>query len=107
MRFHRYLASHGSSGPALIEWTVSRVCEEFGCLPSAAITELDPDGDLDLDPQQVLVDVMELRGYARTYDAIQQARSNDEAPKGPMADLVWAIEEELHEERKARFAHGE
>lgn len=48
-------------------WWISRVCEEFHCLPDVAEQWLEDDGD------QRLVDILMLRSYARAkavYDAV-------------------------------------
>lgn len=78
---------------------VSRVCEEFGCLPSQALRELDRDPEL-------VFDVIEMRGYAATRQAVKRATNDKDHPKGPMADLVLDIECELFEERKQERADG-
>lgn len=76
------------------EWIVSRVCEEFGCLPSDAVREL-----MD-DPAGLALDVMELRAYARAKEALDSAKKAGDEPTGPMADMVWEVMSELLKRRK-------
>jgi len=74
---------------------VSRICEEFGCLPSAAIAEMRRHPDL-------VMDVISMRAYAKTREAIESAKSADDVPKGTMADLVNDISVELFKDRQQR-----
>jgi hypothetical protein len=74
------------------EWLVSRVCESFSCTPPVA-EEL-----LETDPEMVL-DILQLRAYAETKQALDRAQDEKQAPKGEMADLVMAIEYELMQAR--------
>lgn len=84
-------------------WVISRVCEEFGCLPSQAIRELERNEDL-------VFEIIELRAYASTKQACDQADANGveakDFPKGPMVDLWGEIEYELLRERNARMNEG-
>ena len=73
---------------------MSRVCEEFHCLPLVAVQELMED------PQQLALDVMELRAYSRAKDALDQAKSAKEEPKGPAAEWVWRVQAELLRRRR-------
>lgn len=79
---------------------MSRVCEEFGCLPSQALAEIEEG------PTQLLLDVMELRAYAQakravdeTYEAGKRAavRGGDmpELPDSPMVRRVIEIQREI------------
>ena len=75
---------------------MSLVCEAFHCRPSEAREELGTD------PDRQALTILELRAYAETkrqHDAVKKA---EDAPKGPMADLVREIEVDLWRERKAR-----
>ena len=83
----------GESNPPF-EWVVSRVCEEFGCLPSEALREL-----LD-EPRGMALDILELRAYARTKEQMDHAKEQTDMPSGPMAEWVWKIQAELHRRRK-------
>jgi len=74
---------------------VSRVCEEFGCVPSVAARELTED------PERRAVAIMELRAYARTKAAIDAAQKPDDEPTGPMAEWVWRVKAERMRQRKA------
>lgn len=79
---------------------ISRICDEFSCLPSQAVRELDREPEL-------VSEVLLLRSYARTKQQLDDAQTEAEAPKGPMADIVADIEFELYQARKARYADGE
>lgn len=52
------------------------MCEEFGCLPLAMVREL---GD---DPEQMAVQILELRAYARTKALVDRATDAKELPPG-------------------------
>ena len=82
------------------EWLISRVCDEFHCVPSQAIRELERDPEL-------VFEVMELRAYAQTKEQMDRAENQSDVPTGPMADLVGDIEVALFHERKARLTDGE
>lgn len=71
---------------------ISRICEEFGCLPSEAMAE----------EQQVCLDIMELRAYARTKAQLDNAHDEAQAPKGQMADWVWRVQHDIAAETIAR-----
>lgn len=76
------------------EWVVSRICEEFGCLPSEALREL-----LD-EPRGMALDIIELRAYARTKAQMDEAKRPEDMPHGKMADWVWAVMEAIAKRRK-------
>lgn len=80
------------------EWLVSRLCEEFNCLPSAAVRELE-EGIPGL-----AYDVMELRAYARAKAALDAAEKPEDVPTSPMVARVWAVMAEIH--RRRRGAKG-
>lgn len=68
--------------PAL--WLVSQVCEEFGCLPSQAVRELEGD------PERMVIKIMTLRAYVRTLAAFDRHLANDKSAvlePGPL--LQW------------------
>lgn len=76
---------------------ISRVCEEFHCLPSEAARELDR-------CEALVFAVLEMRTYAQTKQAIDDAEASDgqrDAPKGPMADMVYEIEYDIYKAREA------
>jgi len=81
----------GASAP--IEWIISRVCEEFHCLPSQAEAELD-------NPDSIALEIIQLRAYAKTKAQIDRAKSEDDMPDGPMVDLVFDIQAELFQRQK-------
>lgn len=47
--------------------------------------------------------ILEYRQYARTKAAVDDAKSDDQMPRGEMAELVFAVEHELIQERNARI----
>jgi phage tail protein X len=82
------------------QWLVSRVCEEFGCLPSEALVEIEEG------PTQLVLDIMELRAYAnakriveQVYEASKRAAVSGgempELPASPMIERVVEIMQEL------------
>ena len=71
------------------EWMVSRVCEEFHCLPSQAVRELMND------PRRMALDILHLRGYAYAKDALDNAKSSKDIPKGVNIQQVMEIQAEL------------
>ena len=86
-----------------MEWLISRICEEFQCLPSQAVREWDADA------AGLVLDLMELRGYARAKYAWDQATvSGDEKAVSRLLqdDAVKRVAEMEHalvqQERKAR-----
>lgn len=84
-------------------WLISRVCDEFHCLPSAAIRELNR-------CESLVFEMLDLRAYARTKQDCDDADASEgkiAAPKGPMADMVYQIQYELHKARVAEMTDGE
>lgn len=68
------------------EWLVSRVCEEFGCLPSEAVHELE-----ECDAVLVL-DILELRAFVRAKDQLEMAQqTGQEVIDTPMVRQVREI----------------
>ena len=63
---------------------MSRVCEEFGCLPSQAVAELEEG------PTQLVLDIMEFRAYAgakRAVEQVYEASKRAAATGGEMPEL--------------------
>lgn len=77
------------------EWLISRVCEEFGCLPSEAVRELMED------PTQLALDILELRAYARAKAALEQAERPEDVPRTRMVEEVWGVLHELLRRKRA------
>lgn len=71
------------------EWMVSRVCEEFGCLPSAAVREIKDD------PNGTAMEIMRLRHYARTKELLDNAKTSADIPKGVDVSQVMEIQAEI------------
>ena len=67
---------------------MSRVCEEFGCTPSAAIRELE-DG-----PAELIWDILALRSYAQAKRTVEQAKKEADVPPSPWVDLVFDVKAE-------------
>lgn len=71
------------------------MCEEFGCLPSAAEHELNTNFER-------VIDVLWTRQYARVKAAVDAAKTKDDIPIGPMADLVQETAVDIWRARKGR-----
>lgn len=67
-------------------WLVSRICEEYHCLPSQAIQELWKG------PSQLVLDIMELRAYAQAKSLVERG---GELPASPIVKEVLAVQETL------------
>ena len=65
---------------------IGRLCEEFGCLPSAAYREWLAC------PVGFLEEVIDARAYAKTKAQVDASTKRSEQPHGPLADLVRQIE---------------
>jgi len=75
---------------------VSRLCEEFHCLPTVA-EKLWLD-----DPQDTAIQILELRAYANALRAYTQADGKiDKLDESPLMDQVIANVFALHQERVA------
>jgi hypothetical protein len=88
MRLHQALDGATGVQPPF-EWIVSRVCEEFDCLPSQAMRELEL-GDADL-----VFDILDLRAYARTKEMVDHAKSPGDVKVTPLVQDVFDIQQEL------------
>jgi len=83
-------------GPLPLEYVIGRICQEFHCLPSAAVREWDAL------PAGFLETILEYRAYAyakAAYDA--KGQRNDP----PLTDMVTEHDFALVRERR-RDAHG-
>jgi hypothetical protein len=74
------------------EWVESRLCEEFGCLPS----------QLDQEDPERLFEIAGLRGYARAKQALDSAESETDVKRTGMVEQVWKIQAEIIKDRRAR-----
>lgn len=72
----------------LYEWVVSRVCDEFKCLPSMAIRELEHDPAL-------VFDILELRNYASAKAALDHAKDKSDVKVTPTVQMVFDVMAEL------------
>lgn len=73
------------------EWIISRICEEFNCTPSEAIEE----------PLILILEILELRGYARAKEMLENCESEKDIKPSPSIDLVWMVQHELLKEKRS------
>ncbi|MDX9803925.1 MAG: hypothetical protein RBS96_07945 [Dehalococcoidales bacterium] len=78
----------------LWEWVISRICEEFNCLPTEAMREMEEA------PTGMIKDILELREYSRAKQIIDNAQKEEDIPSSPVIDMVFEIEATLIKERK-------
>lgn len=71
---------------------MSRICEEFGCLPSLAVDE----------PLGLCLAIIEQRAYARAKDIVERTEHLDDLPDDPMVKLVQEIQWDLAREARER-----
>jgi hypothetical protein len=75
---------------------VSRVCEEFHCLPSQAVRELEND------PERLALKILPLRAYAKAKEIYDRARNKMDLPESPLIDEVTINDFVLHRRRLVR-----
>jgi hypothetical protein len=63
-------------------WIVSRICEEFGCLPSEAVRELEND------VRKHLFQIMQMRTYAAAKNRLDNMKAGENLDDVPMIDTV-------------------
>ena len=56
--------------------------------------------DLENAPHGLISEVLDLRAFVRTKDALDNAKASEDGPTGLMADRVWAAWAAVKEERK-------
>lgn len=83
----------GKKSAVPTEWLISLVCEEFHCLPSEAVEQL-------LDHDQLVMDILEFRTYARLKEIVDNAKDPKDIPDHPMVDQVFLIQHELLKRRR-------
>ena len=77
---------NGEPGEPPDEWVISRICEEFGCLPSQAVRELDlMDADL-------VFTILEMRSYAHAKATVESAKKQSDLKMTPDIQRVFEIE---------------
>lgn len=54
-----------------------------------------------------MLDILELRAYARAKHALERAQSEQEVPQTPMVELVWRVKHELLRRRNATLDGGQ
>lgn len=84
----------GDSVSPPFEWVISRICEEFHCLPTQAYKELM------IDPLNMAIDIMELRSYANAKEILDHAKSESDIPKSSAIEQVWMVQHELLKRRR-------
>ena len=70
------------------------MCEEFNCLPSVAVREIQRDPEF-------ITDLLAVRDFRRVLDAFDKAGDEDKVPDHPYVDLIWETEKELAEQLTA------
>ncbi len=92
-----HLTGQGDVEPPL-ELLVSRVCQEFNCLPSEALREIEEG------PAGLVWRVIEMRDFARAVQVVEQAERDPgvEVEVTPMVELVNELKAELLREMVAR-----
>tara|TARA_B100000949_G_scaffold4534_2_gene3937 strand:+ start:7549 stop:7806 length:258 start_codon:yes stop_codon:yes gene_type:complete len=70
----------GAAPPAA--WIVSRICEEFGCLPSEAVSEMEKD------VRKHLFQIMQMRCYAAAKRRLDDMKPGENLDDVPMIDVV-------------------
>jgi hypothetical protein len=88
-------------GPAPLAVWLSRLCQEFGCLPSAALREWRRA------PAGLIEEILEARAYIGTREAYDRAPKKSELPPSPMLDLVHEIRGRLVREELERVKREE
>ena len=48
------------------------------------------------EPLEPMVKIRQIRQYQRVFQACQAAKTDEQIPDGPMADLYYAIEDDIH-----------
>ena len=61
---------------------MSRICEEFGCLPSEAVRELEND------VRKHLFQIMQMRTYAAAKNRLDNMKAGENLDDVPMIDTV-------------------
>ncbi len=79
---------------------MGRICEEFGCVPTVALDELERNPSL-------VMRIIEYRAYARVFDRCEKAEDESQVPNGPLADLYYRFQKEVMEERVQRRREGD
>lgn len=71
------------------EWIVSRVCEEFRCVPSIALEEIENDVD------GLLFKIIELRNYAKAKTEYEEGLKESDLSKRPSGPLIEKVQENV------------
>ncbi len=90
MQLHRAL--NDPEVPAPYEWIVSRVCEEFNCLPTRAQWELEND------PDGMAIRIIKLRAYAAAKRAFDEAQDAGQLEKALEANPMVKVAQEIAHE---------
>lgn len=55
------------------------------------------------EPLWLCLEIVELRQFARTVQAVEKARTDQEMPDGPLVRLIFEFEHELVKERRIQI----
>ena len=69
---------------------ISRICQEFSCTPLEALEQ----------PHAMVLDILDLRGFARHKDIMDNAKSQEDVPDSPYTELVWQFYKEQVDQAK-------
>lgn len=83
-------------GAAPDEWLLSRICEEFNCTPAEAVEQ----------PLGLVLDILELRAYARAKDQLDRAKSEADVPRTAAVERVFEVQAERWKRKKAERGLG-
>lgn len=95
------------TAPVPFAWWMSRLCEEFHCLPSQAYAEWERLQETEW--SGLLEDIIEARSYAgakRIIDGAETAEARKRIPNEPIFNLVEEIEFELARGEVDEGNHG-
>lgn len=65
---------------------LSTICREFGCLPSAALRELDET------PAGLIADILEQRGFADAWRHVNSVKKESELQDSPMVQFALDVQ---------------
>lgn len=84
MRLRAHL--NGEPGEPPDEWIIGRICEEFGCLPSQAVHEIE---EMDAD---LVFAIIDMRSYAHAKATVDSAKKHSDLKMTPAIRRVFEIE---------------
>jgi len=63
--------------------------------------------ELEHDPDLMVIQILKVRSYQQMQEAVAAAKTSEDIPRGPLADLVLQIETELVREAVERRVREE